>query len=196
MVAAKRRLLAQQDKVIFDDADMLAGSCPGGFSEASGTPTRRFPPELMGALPVVSALEFFRSGHLGAVAPGMTETDVRRLWGEPTSYRLTRPPSRIYGPVWLFVSSGVITHGGIYIEDLASPGPPGFVLDLPVDSEASFTAALEAAKVDYTLATDEMEEGEPEVVLRAHDSGVLAVFDKDGRLACIEQAIPRERSNG
>lgn len=132
-----------------------------------------------------SAVEFLRTGCFAEVRPGTSFQRVRELWGDPTAYRLTSPPSRIYGPVWLFVSGDTVTHAGIYIDDLASPAPPGFTLDVPIESVDAFRTAVAQAGLRLEQADDEMVEGDPEVILRVPQSGVMALFNAAGRLSCI-----------
>lgn len=133
----------------------------------------------------VSILEFVKTGRLGPVGPGIDESTVRELWGEPTDSHLTRPQSLSYGPVMLFLRADHVTHCGVYLEDLDSPGPPGFIFDVPVDSVTSFRRAVDSAGLHFDRAEDETNEGEPEVVLRIKESNVLALFDANGRLSCL-----------
>lgn len=141
----------------------------------------------------VSALGFLRTGKLGTVSAGMTQADVIHEWGEPTASRLTRPSSICYGPVMLFHDFHYITNLGIYPQLLDAQPPPGFVLDVPTNSRHAFLQATQQAGLHLEPAEDEMREGEPEVVLRCHESGILVVFDAAGRLSCLSQPIATAR---
>ncbi|HEY7200083.1 MAG TPA: hypothetical protein VIC57_07730 [Candidatus Dormibacteraeota bacterium] len=134
---------------------------------------------------VVSVAEFLRTGWLGPVGPGMTEAAVRERWGEPTVWRLTRPPSRCYGPVMLVLRDGVITHAGLDMRYAGLPGPPGFVFEPELWTLDGFRGAVERVGLHLEVAVDDAREPEPMTEVRIRESGVAAVFDESGGLRFI-----------
>jgi len=132
--------------------------------------------------PPVSVMQFLRNGWLGSVGPGVPYALVHDWWGEPTQIRLTRPPSRSYGPVTIFLRDGVVTHSGIYLARRNAPGPPGFVLDVGFQSVDDFNRSIEQAGLHAEQVADDAED-DGESLFRIRESGVLVVFDAEGRLS-------------
>ena len=137
----------------------------------------------------VSVIEFLRTRRLGAVSAGISMGEVVGLWGQPSESHLSRPPACSYGPVWLFLRDGKVTHAGIYPALSSAAGPPGFQFDVPLDEEA-FRRSVVMAGLHCTHAVDLMRKGDPEVVLRIDESGVEVVFDEVGRVSCLAEPIP------
>jgi hypothetical protein len=142
--------------------------------------------------PMGSVLSFALTGAIGLVRPGISEDEIQRSWGPPSQLRLTRPPSRSYGPVMVFLRDGLVTHMGIYFRNRGNgdeplPGSNQLVYDLDgrtlIDE---FRQRVDQAGSHCDLARDVMYDGEPEVVLRIQESAVTAVFDEAGRLSCLE----------
>lgn len=138
----------------------------------------------------VSVTEFLRTRRLGPVAAGLTMAEVIALWGQPTEVHLSRPPAYSYGPVWLFVRDGKVTHAGVYPALSKALGPPGFACDVALESEEAFRRSISGAGLHCSRADELMYDGEPEVVLRIDESGIEVVFDENGRLSCLAEPIP------
>jgi hypothetical protein len=134
-----------------------------------------------------SALGFALSGAIGPVRSGVAFDEVIALWGQPTALRLTRPPSRMYGPVMvLLAEDGTVGGLTLVVGDQGSPAPFELALDLNAETTLEeFRGAVKQAGRHCDLATEEMYDGESEVVVRVRESGVLAVFDENGHLSCL-----------
>jgi hypothetical protein len=145
-----------------------------------------------------TVLEFAMTGFIGAVGAGMSEEDVVGVWGEPSQTRLTRPPSLSYGPIMLYLRSGVVTHIGVYLRNLESGNhntANGVQLILDLDSSTSvaeFRRQVNQRGGHCEVASELMYADEPEIVLRVLESAVVAVFDETGRLSSLSSE-PAER---
>ena len=137
-----------------------------------------------------STLGFALSGAIGSVRSGIPFDEVIAVWGEPAEYRLTSPPSRTYGPVMVVMADNEMVGSlTMLVGDRGPPAPFEFALDLNAETTLDeFRRTVEQAGRHCDLASEVMYDGEPEVVVRVRESGVLAVFDENGHLSCLSSA--------
>ena len=83
------------------------------------------------------------------------------------------------------------TVGGltVVVGDQGPPAPFELALDLNAETTLDeFRRAIEQAGRHCDLASEEMYDGEPEVIVRVRESNVLAVFDENGHLSCLSSS--------
>ena len=166
--------------------ELVASACQLDFADS----VRSYGLSMLDAKP--TALGFALTGRMGSVCTGLTEADAVDMWGSPTTYRLTTPPSRWWGPVAIFLGSGRrITHMGIYFEGLGGEarealGASPISLDLvPETTPTEFRRRVSEAGAECEDATDLTFDDDAVLLIRVLGSGVVGVWDEQGLMTCL-----------